>query len=230
MGKTKDITGQRFGRLVAIENTQTKQRGYSIWLCKCDCGEFTKVSIFNLSKGDVKSCGCSRRMELNGQRFGRLLVLNNTYQKAGNGSYLWLCQCDCGKETTASAGSLRGGNKQSCGCLSIESSNKNVLKADIFNTEIDSKEQTRLSLLNQKKSKNNTSGIKGVCFDKQTGNWIAHMAFQRKTVLNKRFKNKQDAINARKEAEEKYFKPILEKYGKGNDGNETVQISKQGKS
>ena len=31
-------------------------------------------------------------------------------------------------------------------------------------------------------------------------------------LLDKSFKNKQDAINARKEAEEKYFKPILEKY------------------
>ena len=40
------------------------------------------------------------------------------------------------------------------------------------------------------------------------------MMFKGERVLYKNFKSKQDAINARKEAEEKYFKPILEKYNR----------------
>ena len=43
--------------------------------------------------------------------------------------------------------------------------------------------------------------------------WIANLIFQKKTY-KKAFENKEDAIRYRKELEEKYFKPILEKYKK----------------
>lgn len=33
---------------------------------------------------------------------------------------------------------------------------------------------------------------------------------------NGRFDKKEDAIEARKEAEKKYFKPVIDKYEKGN--------------
>lgn len=48
------------------------------------------------------------------ERFGRL----TTVQRATlNGKAAWLCQCDCGKETTIQSGALRNGHTQSCGCL-----------------------------------------------------------------------------------------------------------------
>ena len=47
---------------------------------------------------------------------------------------------------------------------------------------------------------------------KQKKKWIATLSLNKKLLLNKSFNNKKDAIQARKEAEEKYFKPILEKY------------------
>lgn len=57
----KDLTGQRFGRLVALEATgRTKDRRI-LWMCRCDCSNITFVSIGNLTKGHTKSCGCLHR-------------------------------------------------------------------------------------------------------------------------------------------------------------------------
>jgi len=51
----KDITGKRFGKLVAIR-TIGKKRGAYLWLCKCDCGNTTEVTSSKLNRN--RSCGC----------------------------------------------------------------------------------------------------------------------------------------------------------------------------
>lgn len=55
--KMKDITGMRFGSLVAINSTEQRDKNNHIcWLCKCDCGEERIVSVRNLITGFTKSC------------------------------------------------------------------------------------------------------------------------------------------------------------------------------
>lgn len=65
----KDLTGQRFGRLVVLSVVDS-EAGANIptkWLCQCDCGNLTQVQGCNL-KGEVtKSCGCLKR-ELSRQK------------------------------------------------------------------------------------------------------------------------------------------------------------------
>lgn len=58
--KRKDLTGQRFGRLVVIEE-EGRIDGRCLWTCKCDCGAITKVRSGNLLSGGTKSCGCLRK-------------------------------------------------------------------------------------------------------------------------------------------------------------------------
>lgn len=48
-----DITGQRFGRLIAV-----KYLGNSKWKCQCDCGIEHIATGSNLRNGSIKSCGC----------------------------------------------------------------------------------------------------------------------------------------------------------------------------
>ncbi len=56
----KDMTGQRFGKLVVLKAVgKDKHRGI-IWLCQCDCGQTSRPCASNLRSGKVKSCGCSR--------------------------------------------------------------------------------------------------------------------------------------------------------------------------
>ncbi len=57
-------------------------------------------------------------INLEGKRFGRLLVLKRIGTK--DKSPLWSCICDCGNYTEATARSLKTKNKQSCGCIHSE--------------------------------------------------------------------------------------------------------------
>ena len=63
MGSFKDLTGQRFGRLVALscERRPSGKDGRSRihWLCECDCGNGTEVDSGNLNFANhTRSCGC----------------------------------------------------------------------------------------------------------------------------------------------------------------------------
>ena len=53
----KDISGERFGRLVA-EKTNKVVGGVVFWECFCDCGNKTIVFYGHLSDGHTRSCGC----------------------------------------------------------------------------------------------------------------------------------------------------------------------------
>ena len=60
--KRADITGRRFGRLMAMYPTDRRDtRSSVIWHCRCDCGNETDVSYNNLVYGNMKSCGCKKR-------------------------------------------------------------------------------------------------------------------------------------------------------------------------
>lgn len=57
MGKVKDITGQKFGRLTVIKFLRIENHK-AIWLCECECGNLTEVATNHLTSGHTKSCGC----------------------------------------------------------------------------------------------------------------------------------------------------------------------------
>lgn len=56
--KQKDLSGIRFGRLLAVSRVGTTTYGKPIWLCKCDCGKSVEVVSANLRSGNSQSCGC----------------------------------------------------------------------------------------------------------------------------------------------------------------------------
>jgi|SRR5580692_10482292 hypothetical protein len=59
----KNITGLRFGRLIAVEWRGRDARGQSLWLCRCDCGSEKIQRGGDLNYGR-QSCGCIRREKL----------------------------------------------------------------------------------------------------------------------------------------------------------------------
>lgn len=64
MSKKIDLTGQRFGRLVVIEETKpfySSGRKRMMWLCKCDCGNVLAVRGENLRCKNTMSCGCYKK-------------------------------------------------------------------------------------------------------------------------------------------------------------------------
>lgn len=81
----KDLTGQRFGRLVVLSVVDSKA-GANIptkWLCQCDCGNLTEVQGCNLKSGVTKSCGCIQKE----------LARNKHFRHGGKGSRLYTIWC-----------------------------------------------------------------------------------------------------------------------------------------
>lgn len=61
MGRRVDILGQRFGRVVVIEEANLRIERRLAWVCQCDCGKITNLRSSSLRSGKVRSCGCLLR-------------------------------------------------------------------------------------------------------------------------------------------------------------------------
>ena len=93
MSALKDLTGQRFGRLVVIERSGSNNQKRATWKCCCDCGRVTVVTSSNLLRGITKSCGCIHvenlinRFTVHGKRKSRLYeVWKNMKKRCTNPS------------------------------------------------------------------------------------------------------------------------------------------------
>lgn len=125
MNGYKDITGQRFGKLIAIRKVDKPSSDLTStgawWECQCDCGKFHVTSSASLRRGNTTSCGCNipelfKPKDLLGRKFGRLLVLELAPYRIKS-CLVWRCRCDCGKEKFVVSKQLLSGTTKSCGCL-----------------------------------------------------------------------------------------------------------------
>lgn len=64
--KRLDITGERYGRLVAVKRIPKLTQ--SRWIFKCDCGERTEALLSNVRTGQIQSCGCAGSRNTIGER------------------------------------------------------------------------------------------------------------------------------------------------------------------
>ncbi len=62
--RTTNLTGLRFGRLVAIRPTERRQSRCVVWEFKCDCGATCFVGVGAVKSSNTVSCGCVKRILL----------------------------------------------------------------------------------------------------------------------------------------------------------------------
>ena len=130
MGKIIDLTNKKFGKLTVLKMAKERIGNEIAWDCKCDCGKEITVKGVYLRSGDTKSCGCIRRETMKmrskkkatdfiGKTFGELTIIEDSGQRASDGSILWRCKCSCGNNNylTVSSELKREGNraKKHCG-------------------------------------------------------------------------------------------------------------------
>ena len=206
--------GDRVGKLTLLERKRENKRTY--FYCRCDCG--TEKWVRDDTLKVIVSCGCYNReknlfkpKDITGKRFGRLIALKPLADRDRfSGSIVWLCKCDCGNIAKVIESSLVRGATTSCGCVQQEARRENIKKATQKNVETNIVEHTNIKHISRTKPiKSNTSGVTGVRWDESRQKWLAQIEFQGKRHYLGRYKNKEDAIKARKEAEEKYFKNFL---------------------
>ena len=211
--KRQDITGKRFGRLVAIKFEYYDDKYRDCWLFLCDCGNEKILPAANVKWGGVRSCGCLalehiqslNRRDITGEKYGRLTAICPTEQRDMAGSIVWECRCDCGNTAFYSVNRLKQGRTKSCGCLYDET---RVCSSE---NRTDAVDETLLSILVSSKEPraDNTSGHTGVCYEKRRDVWMAYIDYQKKRIYLGSFKEKEEAIRVRKAAEARLHDPVI---------------------
>lgn len=100
------------------------------------------------------------KLDLIGQRFGRLTVLEQKGKK-GRKIY-WRCQCDCGNIKDVATAELRNGSVVSCGCNRLEKSQKNLTTVPLDEKLGRFDGCNFAKLRSRKPQKNNAVGYRGV--------------------------------------------------------------------
>lgn len=107
---TREVIEEEYFRQGLTQKEIAKNHG----LRQCDVSYAMKeMGIICRPKG-------ARKVDITGQRFGRLVAIEEHFRKTPRPRCRWRCVCDCGNETYATAGILRFGTKRSCGCIREE--------------------------------------------------------------------------------------------------------------
>lgn len=211
----EDLTGRRFGLLTVLRRV-ANQNGRTCWLCRCDCGNTHVVTAQNLKAGKTASCGCLIHQKHTGiadianLRFGRLTALFPTEKRDAKGSVYWHCRCDCGTQLDITEDGLVHGNYRSCGCL------KKEIQMDIVN-QLHRIDGTCVEWLEKRKHRSdNTSGFRGV-YKSENGRYRVFIGFKRKRFYVGTYKNFEEAVAGRLEAETAIHDQFVKAYYRWKD-------------
>lgn len=199
-----DSSNQTIGGWFVGESVTKNKKIYY----RCTCLECKKEKVIYgcILRKKPPICECKGRMtnkDIIGQQFGLLTIVEKvvidrrTYCK---------CQCQCGGTKLVVYNHLTSGTIKTCGCRRLVKDNlkKSLEKYCTDGTYIP-------GITRKNKNKNNTSGYPGVSYRKDRNKYRAYIKYQRKHIHLGNFDNIEDAIRARKLAEEKYFGKILDK-------------------
>ena len=136
-----DMIGKSFNHLTIIgwhygKRTPSSRSSCVLFDCKCDCGNNTYASKYDLETGHKTSCGCAlidhnehflgdlKRKDITGIRFGKLVAITPSDKKDKAGCIKWKCKCDCGSIVCVSSTTLINGKTMSCGCTNSRGEEK----------------------------------------------------------------------------------------------------------
>ena len=229
--KLIDLTNKRFGMLTVIKRANDYiypdgKQHQAQWLCKCDCGKEVIVMSAALIRGHTKSCGCTRKEVVK-----EVHKKYNTYDLSGKygigytfkgeefyfdledyekiKDYCWYINQQ-GYVMAYDYNVKENGSHILMHRLIMCSPDEIEIDHINHNKHNNKKENLRIvndsqNQMNKSKQKNNTSGVTGVRWHKKHQKWYAHIGVNRKQIHIGSFDTFEEAVAARKEAEERYF-------------------------
>lgn len=227
MSKFIDLTGQRFGRLTVLKRADDyvnpSGRHCVMWRCKCECGNEKDILGNSLTTGKTMSCGCyneETRSKVH-KKFNKYKIIDDyIVAKTSNGvefyidaddEYLMSEYCFCMSSHGYIVTNDRSGRRQLLlHRLVMQLSNEdnycidhidgNPLNNCKNNLRIVSKSQ---NAMNSKINLRNTSGVTGVYAVGKK--WLARITVDNNEIHLGCFSDFNDAVAARRAAEDKYF-------------------------
>lgn len=225
--RTIDLTGKTFGYLTVINRAgSTKSKGV-LWNCRCICEKIKVIPSHYLTSGKVRSCGCKKGslMRKNYQEtfttkeyvFEEDYVIGYTqntnkpffvdcddYETIKN--YKWNEKYDTNYiyGTSVVDGDYVYLHRLITKCpddMLVDHINGNRFDNRKNNLRIVNHLQ---NAMNTSLRKNNTSGIKGVSYNKKRNKWYSYITYNHKTISLGLYDTKEEAQIARQKAEEKY--------------------------
>lgn len=231
-------------RLTVIEQAEdyvnNKGEHTARWLCECNCSQKNKIIVIgrDLKRGHTKSCGClhiERTIESTKKYNKYKLNLEDAHglygvgycSNTGREFYFDMDDYDkikdyCWHEKKQHHGYSSPATKQNIRIHYLISgkysdhSDRNPFNNRKYNLRAATAQENARNI---SLSSNNTSGFTGVSTDKRYNKWRAYINVNGKQISLGAFENKEDAVRARLEAEEKYFgefspqRNLFEEYG-----------------
>ena len=221
-----DLIGQKFGKLRVVGKTEKRTKHGSImWLCECECGNVLNVSSGNLRSGNTNSCGCYNKQRIKEtQTKQNRFDLSHEYgvgYTSNNEEFLFDLEdydkiknnCWCINNEGYLISTVRGSRTEFI-YMSRVIMNISDNRYDVDHINHNTKDNRKSNLrvvtrsqnnMNRSLQSNNTSGVTGVCFDKRLGKWSARITVNKQTINLGLFVDFNEAVDARKCAEIKYF-------------------------
>lgn len=234
-GNTLDLIGERFGRLIVTGRApdiidKKSQKHKSCWYCDCDCGTKNKIVIGSaLTSGAIRSCGCLHdevasehfKKSTHGKKYNKYDLdgeFGIGYTNKGEEFYFDLEDYDKIKDICwhMDKGYLIGRdieNQQDIRMHRLINEPSDYQVVDHINgCRYDNRKQNlrntsqKYNARNRKAPNNNTSGTMGVSYFKPQNRWKAYIIVDNKQIFLGYYDDIEEAIEARKNAEIKYFK------------------------
>lgn len=230
MKKVSDLTGQRFGRLLVLNEHESRRdkanHASTWWKCRCDCGNEKFIRARSLIIGSATSCGCYQRELARKRRLES--KTHNTYDLTsksygigycsdGTEFYFDLEDYDKIKDYRWSHNKKTGyiytvqGNTSINFHSLISPKSENLLIAHIHREARNDNRKVNLRFgdisqvtWNTPVQTNNKSGVTGVYYSKSINKWIADITHYGNRI-HKSFNTKEEAFAQRKAWEEEFY-------------------------
>lgn len=220
----EDLTGKTFGRLTVIKQVEDyitpKGAHFAKWLCQCECGNTTEVVGHRLKKGQTTSCGCyaiEKLIERSKKQNPAIECGDYVTMYTLKGEEFYVDIDDYEKVKNICWHKHHSGyiiNRDGLQIHRLIMNPPDNMDVDHIHGDKSRNDNRKSNLrivstsqncMNKRMMKTNTSGTVGVTWHKQSQRWRAIIGINGEYIYIGGFINKDDAIKARKEAEDKYF-------------------------
>jgi hypothetical protein len=216
----KDLTGKKFHRLTVIKKVEDDKKEIH-WVCLCDCGNKKVIRGNSLKSGNTKSCGCYNSEVHRGiakKNFKKIWepidqgsyydipLSKETFSKVDKEDYdkikeyKWYYNRKTGYAYSGGVNQSSGENSRKKLSRFIMGINSPIIQIDHINGDrLDNRKANLRIATNEENCSNsfiridNTSGHRGVSFDRARNKWFAEIVKGKKRH-RKRFIDKKDAI------------------------------------